>query len=149
MVEKEGIIEVSRIIRGKECRKETFYITVQLDTIISMDIKDVELERFLDELSREMGLNIITYGELTGVVNANVENQPIDKVLELVLTGTKYGYKKLENIYIVGSTEAKAPEAPALSSITLIPLKYSMAEEALKLLPPTLPEQNIKVVKVN
>jgi hypothetical protein len=38
MVEKEGIIEVSRIIRGKEGRKETFYITVQLDTIISMDI---------------------------------------------------------------------------------------------------------------
>lgn len=146
MIEEEEIIKVSRIEDTREARKRAFYLTVKEDSLISMDIRDVELESFLEELSREMGLDIITYGDLPGKVNATVENQPLEKTLELVLSGTKYGYKKIEDIFVVGSTEGKAPGASAISSISLIPFKYSMAEEAVKLLPSTIPSENIKVV---
>ncbi|MCK4421184.1 type II secretion system protein GspD [candidate division WOR-3 bacterium] len=146
MTEKEGIIEVVRMEAGRKGVKESFYISVNKDYLISMDVKDVELENFIDELSRKVGLNIIIYGKLTGKVKATVDNLPLDKTLDLILAGTEYGYRKIEDIYLIGSTEGKAPGASVIGTVTLLPLRYCKADDALKLMPPTISSSNLKVV---
>jgi type II secretory pathway component GspD/PulD (secretin) len=92
-------------------------------------------------------MNIITYGELTGKVSATVKDQSLDKTLNLVLSGTNYGFKKIEDVYVIGKIEGKAPGEGLISSITLLPLKYIKADEAFKLLPSSLSPSNIKVVE--
>ncbi len=151
VIEREGIIEVSRMEgRGRERvsgRRPSSDIRVKGDTLISLDVKDMELEKFIDDLSRQTGVNIVTYGELTGKVSATVENQPLTKILNLVLSGTNYGYRKIQDVYVVGKIEGKAPGEGVISSITLIPLQYIKADDAFKLLPATISPSNIKVVE--
>jgi type II secretory pathway component GspD/PulD (secretin) len=151
VIEREGIIEVSRMEeRGRERtsgRRTSSEIRVKGDTLISLDVKDMELEKFIDDISRQTGVNIITYGELTGTITATIEDQPLSKTLDLVLSGMNYGYKKIEDVYVVGKIEGKAPAEGLISSVTLIPLKFIKAEDAFKLLPATISPSNIKVVE--
>ncbi|MEO0292674.1 MAG: secretin and TonB N-terminal domain-containing protein [candidate division WOR-3 bacterium] len=153
IIERDEIIEVIRAEgrereRGKTIRRRTTGgIRISQDTLITIDVKDLDLQNFIDELSQQTGINIVTYGEITGMVSANIKDQPIGKTLNLVLKGTGYGYKKTGNVYIIGKIEGKIPGEGIISSVTLVPLKYLKAEDAYKLLPPSIPSSNIKVVE--
>ena len=151
VIEREGIIEVLKIEeRGRERtsrRRSSADVKIKRDTLISIDVKDMELEKFIEDISEKTKMNIITYGELTGKVSATVKDQSLDKTLNLVLSGTNYGFKKIEDVYVIGKIEGKAPGEGLISSITLLPLKYIKADEAFKLLPSSLSPSNIKVVE--
>ncbi len=151
VMEGDGIIEVSKIEeRGRERssrRRSSSKIRVKRDTLISMDVKDMELEKFIDDLSGQTGMNIVTYGELTGKISATVEDQPLSRTLDLVLSGTNFGYRKIGDVFVVGKIEGKAPGEGIVSAITLLPLKYLKADDAFKLLPSTISPSNIKVVE--
>jgi len=151
VIEGDGIIEVSKIEeRGRERssrRRSSSKIRVKRDTLISMDVKDMELEKFIDDLSGQTGMNIVTYGELTGKISATVEDQPLSRTLDLVLSGTNFGYRKIGDVFVVGKIEGKAPGEGIVSAITLLPLKYLKADDAFKLLPSTISPSNIKVVE--
>jgi type IV pilus assembly protein PilQ len=151
VLEREGIIEVLRIEeRGRERtsrRRVSSEVKVKRDTLISFDVKDMELEKFIDDISKQTEMNIVTYGELTGKVSATIKDQPLNKALDLVLSGTSYGYKKIQDVYVVGKIEGKAPGEGLISSVTLIQLKYIKADDAFKLLPSTISPSNIKVVE--
>jgi type IV pilus assembly protein PilQ len=150
VTEKDDIIEVSRIEerdRERGRRRTSSDIKVKRDTLISLDVKDMELQKFIDNISQQTGMNIVTYGELTGTVSATIKDQPLDKALDLVLSGTSYGYKKIQGVYVIGKIEGKTPGEGIISSIILIPLKYLKADDAFKLLPSTISSSNIKVVE--
>jgi type IV pilus assembly protein PilQ len=151
VIEREGIIEVLRMEeRGRERtsrRRSSSEVKVSREALISINVKDMELQRFIDDISKQTGMNIVTYGELTGKVSATIKDQPLNKALDLVLSGTNYGFKKVEDVYVVGKIEGKTPGEGLITSITLIPLKYVKAEDAFKLLPSTISSSNIKVVE--
>ncbi len=151
VIEREGIIEVLRIEeRGRDRtsrRRSSSEVKVSREAHISINVKDMELQRFIDDISKQTGMNIVTYGELTGKVSATIKDQPLNKALDLVLSGTSYGFKKVEDVYVVGKIEGKTPGEGLISSVTLIPLKYVKAEDAFKLLPSTISSSNIKVVE--
>ncbi len=151
VIEREGIIEVLRIEeRGRERtsrRRSSDEVKIKRDTLISIDVKDMELEKFIEDLSQKTEMNIVTYGEITGKVSATVKEQPLNKTLELVLSGTNYGFKKIDDVYVIGKIEGKTPGEGLISSITLVPLKYIKADEAFKLLPSSISPSNIKVVE--
>ena len=152
VIERDGIIEVLRIEeRGRDRttrrRRSTSEVSIKRDTLISLDVEDMELSQFIDDISKKTGMNIVTYGELSGKVSATIKNQPLNKALDLVLSGTNFGFKKIEDVYVVGKIEGKTPGEGLISTVTLIPIKYIKAEDAFKLLPSTLSPSNIKVVE--
>jgi type II secretory pathway component GspD/PulD (secretin) len=151
VIEREGFIEVLKIEeRGRERtsrRRSSSQLRISRDTLISIDVKDMELEKFIDDISKQTKMNIVTYGELTGKVSATIKDQPLSKALDLILSGTNYGFKKIEDVYVIGKIEGKAPGEGLISSVTLIPLKYIKADDAFKLLPSTISPSNIKVVE--
>jgi type IV pilus assembly protein PilQ len=153
VIEQEGIIEVLRMEergRGRDrtsSRRSSSEVKVDREKLISINVKDMELQRFIDDISRQTNMDIVTYGELTGTVSATIKNQPLNKALDLVLSGTNYGYKKIEDVYVIGKIEGKTPGEGLVSTVTLIPLKYIKADDAFKLLPSTISPSNIKVVE--
>lgn len=153
VIERDGIIEVVRIEErrrdrtARSRRRESSKIRIKRDTLISIDVKDLELQSFMDELSEQTGMNIVTYGDLTGKVSATVEDQPLSRTLDLVLSGTNFGYRKINDVYVVGKIEGKTPGEGIISKVTMIPLKYLKADDAFKLLPSTISPSNIKVVE--
>ncbi len=153
VLERDGIIEVLKIEeRGRDRRSTrrrstSAQISVKRDTLVTINVKNMELEKFIDDLSEQTGMNIVVYGEPTGKISANVENQPLNKALDLVLSGTNFGYRKINDVYVVGKIEGKTPGEGIISKVTLIHLKYLKADDAFKLLPSTISPSNIKVVE--
>ncbi len=153
VIEGEGFIEVLRIEergRGRDRtsrRKAPSEVRISRDTIISFAVKDMELSQFIEDISKETEMNIVTYGELTGKVSATIKDQPLSEALSLVLSGTNYGFKKIDDIYVIGKIDGKKPGEGLISTVTLIPLKYIKADDAYKLLPSTISSSNIKVVE--
>jgi len=155
VIERDGIMEVLRIeqrgrdrtSRGSSRRRGSSQINVHRDSLISVDVKDMDLESFIENLSEQTGINIVTYGELTGTVSATVEDQTLSRTLDFALSGTTFGYRKIDDVFVIGKVEGKAAGEGIISKITLIPLKYLKAEDAFKLLPSTISPSNIKVVE--
>jgi len=157
VIERDGIMEVLKIeergrdrtsrSRSSSRRRGSSQIKIHRDSLISIDVKDMDLEGFIENLSEQTGMNIVTYGELTGTVSATMEDQPLNRTLDFVLSGTNYGYRKIDDVFVIGKVEGKAAGEGIISKITLIPLKYLKAEDAFKLLPSTISPSNIKVVE--
>ncbi len=155
VIERDGIMEVLRIeqrgrdrtSRGSSRRRGSSQINVHRDSLISVDVKDMDLASFIENLSEQTGINIVTYGELTGTVSATVEDQTLSRTLDFALSGTTFGYRKIDDVFVIGKVEGKTAGEGIISKITLIPLKYLKAEDAFKLLPSTISPSNIKVVE--
>ncbi len=155
VIERDGIMEVLKIeergrdrtSRSSSRRRGSSQIKIHRDSLISIDVKDMDLESFIENLSEQTGMNIVTYGELTGTVSATIEDQTLSRTLDFALSGTTYGYRKIDDVFVIGKAEGKAAGEGIISKITLIPLKYLKAEDAFKLLPSTISPSNIKVVE--
>lgn len=120
---------------------------------VTMDVSDADLGSVMDEIASQTKMNIVTYGDLRGTVNAKIEKMPLENALNLIFQGTNYTYKKISDetkttcVYLVGEKSPGSPAAQALTSSQLIKLQHIKADGIPALLPPSISQANIKVIK--
>lgn len=143
---RAGIYEVTRAA-GEPGRRKGLSVAVEEEQLVTMDVSDADLGSVLQELTAQSGINIVTYGEIRGLVNAKLERKPLDEVLSLILQGTNYTYRKTDSVYLIGDKSLGSPASQALVSTKLIKLKHIKADIVPTLLPPSIPSSNVKVIK--
>ena len=141
-----GIYEVTKA-GGQPGRRKGLSISVNKDSLVSINVSDADIGDILDEISTQANLNVVRYGEIRGVINAKMDNVPIDNALSLIFQGSSFTFRRVDDIYLVGDKSLSSPAAAALTSSKLIPLKYIKADLVPQFLPQTIPAANIKVVK--
>lgn len=164
MRKRAGIFEVTKA-GGDPGRRKSMAVNVEriasADTgkpaefNISMDLNDADMGSLMQEISSQTGFNMVTYGDIRGSVNAKFDKIPLEEALKLVFQGTNYTYKKLDDqavsgskpIFMVGDKSPNSAAAQALTKTELIRLKHIKAEGIQGLLPASIAQTNIKVIK--
>ncbi|MRR09358.1 hypothetical protein EG831_04620 [bacterium] len=160
---KQGIYEVTKA-GGELGRRKSMAVTVDKSGadsagpggyLISMDLNDADLGNLMQEISGQAGFNIVTYGDIKGSVNARIDKMPMEDALKLVFQGTNYTYKRIEAqaqagakpIFLVGDKSPSSVAALALTKTELIRLNHIKADGIPALLPSSIAQANIKLIK--
>lgn len=160
---KAGIYEVTKA-GGDPGRRKSMSLSVEkfqaADTsvkspefLVTMDVSDADLGAVMQEISSQAGFSVVTYGDVRGNVNAKLEKMPLNEALNLMFQGTNYTYKQISDrsdtkpIYLIGDKSPNSAAAQALTSSQLIKLKHIKADGIPGLLPGSISQANIKVIK--
>ncbi len=103
---------------------------------IDMEISGAALSRVLDEISRQLNVNLVSYGELNGKINAHARDLTLEQCLNLILSGNDYTFKKSGQTYLIGEKTNKM-----LVSSHLIKLNHLKVDGLLEMLPQKITEK--------
>ena len=114
---------------------------------ISLDVINGNLQDVIKAISEQSDMQIITYGTISGDINAKLKNVPLTEALALLLGGTMFTFVQKDSIILIGDRNAATPAGQALSKSELIHLNCIKADGVLQVLPKDIPPNNVKVIK--
>lgn len=127
---------------------QNFQINMDQDARFTIDASGVELSVLLRELAKRAEVNLVLQSSVKASINSvQLDRVSLEEAFSYLLRGTSFAWKKIDNTYLVGDASATRLEASEFVSAKSFQLKYLKAEEALALLPPYLPAQNVRSVK--
>lgn len=112
--------------------------------LVNLNIKNAELAFVVENLLSQAGEDVIVLGTLNGKVTARLSQVPLEEALGIVFSGTRYGFNKFRDMYVIGDPNNLAGNSAALAETVLFPIRYLQAKEILALLPPNIPSTMIK-----
>jgi type IV pilus assembly protein PilQ len=118
-----------------------------VDGLVSIDVQQVDLGEVLRTISRLGNLNMVLFSGVRDVVDLKLESVPVKEAIDIILSGTRFTYRYIEGVYLVGEKSASSPASALLTTNELIPLEYLQAETLPQLLPNSFPASNVKVIK--
>ncbi|MDI6735911.1 MAG: hypothetical protein QME42_06930 [bacterium] len=96
--EKEGsIYKVKKLIS-----KKPYTLSIERG-YLTLDAKKVDINEILREISLQSGVNIITDKSVVGEISIYLKNVPVEVGLERILRTGGFKYRKVKDIYVVGT----------------------------------------------
>jgi type II secretory pathway component GspD/PulD (secretin) len=114
---------------------------------ISIDVTNGNLQDVIKAIAEQSEMQIITYGTISGEINAKLKNVPLTEALALLLGGTMFTFVQKDSIILIGDRNAATPSGQALSKSELIHLNCIKADGVMQILPKDIPPSNVKVIK--
>jgi type IV pilus assembly protein PilQ len=114
---------------------------------VSIDVSNGNLNDVIKAIAEQSEMEIITYGSISGEINAKLKNVPLTQALALLLGGTMFTFVQKDSIILIGDRNAATPSGQALSKSELIHLNCIKADGVLQILPKDIPPMNVKVIK--
>jgi len=99
---------------------------------------EADLRAVLYDITAQTGILIIPDSMVEGVVSLEAEDMPVEECLDRVAETGPWGYKKVEDYYIFGSTAPGSHLADMLGAAKRVKLNYANATEVHALLPRSL-----------
>jgi len=114
---------------------------------VSLDVSNGNLSDVIKAIAEQSEMEIITYGTISGDINAKLKNVPLTQALALLLGGTMFTFVQKDSIILIGDRNAATPAGQALSKSELIHLNCIKADGVMSILPKDIPPNNVKVIK--
>jgi type IV pilus assembly protein PilQ len=118
-----------------------------LDGKVTLSLNNASLGDAIREIAEQAGHNYTIIGDVSGNVNAQLKGVTVDEALSSLLQGTRYAYINKDGTLLIGDRNPNTPSGQALSGAELVYLKFIKAENIEKLIPKSVPIENIKVIK--
>ncbi|MDQ3001382.1 MAG: hypothetical protein M3Y08_08990 [Fibrobacterota bacterium] len=118
-----------------------------LDGKVTLSLNNASLGDAIREIAEQAGHNYTIIGDVSGNVNAQLKGVSVDEALSALLQGTRYAYINKDGTLLIGDRNPNTPSGQALSGADLVYLKFIKAENIEKLIPKSIPIENIKVIK--
>jgi len=119
-------------------------VTISKEGMITLDVKNANLVDLVRSFCNSLNLNLVIFGGASAQVNAKLVNQPLDITLDRLFEGTNLAYLKEDNFLWVGQSDFKRPGGERFNQQKVFELKYIQADDVMRMLPPTIPAQNLK-----
>lgn len=142
--QREGIYTVSTSMSGPKNRQMAVSYS---DGKITIDVKNGDLSQLIRAIADQSGLNIVLFGGNHQLVDMKISDVPVDRAIEMILSGTRYTFRKEDGVYLIGDKSINSPASSLLTQNEIIPLRYLQAEKVPAMLPNVFPASNIKVIK--
>ncbi|ACL70611.1 secretin and TonB N-terminal domain-containing protein [Halothermothrix orenii] len=137
---------VYRIFKADNNTGNNLAISV-VDNRVSMDVSQANLGDVLRTLARLGDLDMVLFGGVRDIVDLKLEDISLDEAIEIILAGTRYTYRKVDGVYLIGDKNINSPASDLLTTSELIPMEYIEVEKVPQLLPNNFPAANVKVLK--
>ncbi len=132
--------------RPRRTGKGSFFIECS-NRYITLDVFNGNLEDVINAISEQCEFEIVIYGNLSGEVNAKLNDIPLTEALALLLGGTKFTFVERDNVILIGDRNTATPSGKTLSKSEMIHLHHIKADEVPKILPKNIPANNVKIIK--
>jgi type II secretory pathway component GspD/PulD (secretin) len=117
------------------------------DGKVTLSLNNASLGDAIREIAEQAGHNYTIIGDVSGNVNAQLKGVTVDEALSALLQGTRYAYIEKDGTLLIGDRNPNTPSGQALSDAELVYLKYIKAENIEKIIPKSIPVENLKVIK--
>jgi type IV pilus assembly protein PilQ len=117
------------------------------DGKVTLSLNNASLGDAIREIAEQAGQNFTIIGDVSGNVNAQLKDVTVDEALSALLQGTRYAFIKKDGTLLIGDRNPNTPSGQALSGAELVYLKFIKAENIEKVMPKSIPVDNIKVIK--
>lgn len=144
LMNREGIYAVTSGMGSQQGRQMAVSIS---DGLISIDVKNGDLSDLLRSIAEQSGLNIVLFGGNHQLVDLRIDDVPVEEALQMILSGTRYTFRKEKDVYLIGDKSINSPSSALLTRNEVVHLKYLQAEKVPAMLPNIFPATNIKVIK--
>ena len=114
---------------------------------LSLDVSNGNLQDVIKAIAQKSEMQIITYGNVMGEINAKLRDIPLTEALALLLGGTMFTFVQKDSIILIGDRNAATPSGQALSKSELIQLKCIKADGVIQVLPKDISPANVRVIK--
>jgi type II secretory pathway component GspD/PulD (secretin) len=101
---------------------------------------DTDIRQALADISAAAGVVIVPDDTVSGVVNADLKEVPLERALDIVLAAGNYSWVKAEGYYLVGRATPTNPNFLRLSETRLYKPSYVAAEQIVAMLPEQMSE---------
>ncbi len=122
-----------RFIRRNSRPDFDYKIVDKEKKIIDVDAKNTPIGEIIENIGRDLGINIFNFVPLKGNIEITVKDIYFDKLLDKLLENTQYTYLKQDSIYYVGEKKQAA-----LRSSVRVYLLHRSVEGLLKVIPSTI-----------
>jgi Flp pilus assembly secretin CpaC len=116
---------------------------------VSIDVKNADILDVLRLLAQQSGQNIITTQHVTGTTSVSLHNVPLSTALNLVVRTNGLEYRKVGNVYIVGTPEDLAKQFGSQGATgqqtVAFPIKYAKPDDLAKQLANVVPSSAFTV----
>jgi type IV pilus assembly protein PilQ len=107
--------------------------------VVNINVKNAQIGSVIENMANQSGAQLIIKGGiLQDQVTARLSNVPFEKALDQLLTGTRFGYVRQGQVYLIGDTSQGTLTGQALQSTEVIALAYTPAKNVTTLLPSIL-----------
>lgn len=114
---------------AKETAEEARLIT---NVFFETDIREA-----LRDVSAQAGIPLVAEDTVQGLVSLEMEDMPLDDVLEMMLASGGYTYKEMDGYYLIGTAEPGSPTFNRLTTTKYIKPTYFSAAEVSGLISPS------------
>ena len=73
---------------------------------VSLDVTKAPLDRIINDLSNQLGIQIVKLTDPDALVTVKCENVSIETAFNYIFKGTKFAFKKEDGAYIIGSVDS-------------------------------------------
>lgn len=112
--------------------------TAQERPLVSNVFYQSDLRQALEDVAAQAKVNIIADPSVQGVVSVTLENETVEKALELLLAGTEYQVQSTPDYYLVFSADESTGMFPSVADTRMVSLQNVAPETARSLLPNAL-----------
>ncbi len=109
--------------------------------IISIEAKQAPLDTVISTISKALNLNFHKLSELEGSVTLIADSISYENLLKLVFKGTKYSFRDLRGVYLLGEEQTSG-----MHITKLIPLEYRTVDK-LKAVFPRKIQEGLEVIE--
>jgi len=116
---------------------------------ISLDVKNADILDVLKILAQQSGQNIIATQNVKGTTSVSLHNVPLTEALDLIVRTNGLDYRKVGNVYIVGTPADLTAEfgAQGTSNVQTVafPIKYANPSDLAKQLATVIPATSFTI----
>lgn len=109
-----------------------YWVSGRNDTV-TLDVVDASINRIIEDLSNQMGFQVVILTPPTAKVTVKCSNVPLNTAFSYLFKGTVFSFKKDNGAYIIGKSSSKD-----LENTKLVRLNYLRADELAKKLPSSI-----------
>ncbi|MFP4662664.1 MAG: type II secretion system protein GspD, partial [Halanaerobiales bacterium] len=116
------------------------------DGLVTIDVRQADLAEVIRTISRLADINMVVFSGVRDVVDLKLDDVPVDEAIDIILSGTRFGYIKSQGVYLIGDKNGGSPSSSLITESRIIPLEYLEVEKVPALLPHNFPPSNVKVL---
>jgi len=135
---------IYRVVQRMNRQTPGFYVFIH-DNKVTIDAKGASAEDVLLEIAHQAKINLTTVGNFQGKVTMRLDGVPLEQALDNIVAAGGGDYRKVDDIYIVGTATTQAGQNNPLLERKVIWLKHLDAIEIINILPFDIPKTSITI----
>lgn len=131
---KQGeILYVDRLAENSGMRRSDTYEVGCDSGLITLDVRNADLQRLIEDIVHKCGLPTVLYGTLSGNVTVKCIGIERNDIFTLILRGSEYTFKEEGGVYQFGSVKMEEMRASKF-----VALQHLVADDLLKIVPTSI-----------